>query len=204
VTPACPITSTDGWMLCSLPAGHEGPHAMRSVAIGDKEATTPLKCPDCDRPLATKQDYDCACDGEPCVSCNAKCWRAECGDVCQHVDRIDWRARALAAEAEVKDLRSAVIHVCTLNSNRRHDAATVWAIRETANRLSTRFSLDACQRRMDEMDRAGIALTAERDQLRAALNEALGIGERILSADPYPEQDALYARIAELRKLVTG
>ena len=32
---ACPITSADGWMLCSLPVRHEGPHDMRSVAIGD-------------------------------------------------------------------------------------------------------------------------------------------------------------------------
>jgi len=42
---ACPITSADGWMLCSLPVGHEGPHDMRSVAIGDltKPSTIPAR-----------------------------------------------------------------------------------------------------------------------------------------------------------------
>jgi hypothetical protein len=163
---------------------------------------TAATCPDCDRPLATKQDYDCACDGEPCVSCNAKCWRAECGDVCQHVERIDWRARALATEAEVKDLRWAIIHVCTLSSSRRDDATTIWAIREAANRLSVRFSLDECERRKAEMLRAN---TAECDRLKEALGEACQIADGWVGSDgpndrPYkPDQE----RLAELRKLAT-
>jgi len=35
----CPITSSDGWLLCMLPAGHEGPHDMRSVHVGDAHLT---------------------------------------------------------------------------------------------------------------------------------------------------------------------
>lgn len=34
---ACPITSDDGWMMCSRPIGHEGTHDMRSVALGDRQ-----------------------------------------------------------------------------------------------------------------------------------------------------------------------
>lgn len=35
LTRKCPITSSDGWMLCTLPIEHEGPHDMRSVHVGD-------------------------------------------------------------------------------------------------------------------------------------------------------------------------
>lgn len=35
----CPITSADGWMMCSLPAEHTGPHDLRSVHVGDAPDT---------------------------------------------------------------------------------------------------------------------------------------------------------------------
>jgi hypothetical protein len=54
------------------------------------------RCPDCDRPMATRADFEN--HPENCQHCWTLCWR-EYHDGCV-APRVDWRARALAAEAD--------------------------------------------------------------------------------------------------------
>lgn len=67
------------------------------------------RCHSCDRPLATQADYDAHPDGCMCPRCVALCWRAwttECLG-----QPVDWRARALKAEAERDAARLAIVRV---------------------------------------------------------------------------------------------
>lgn len=73
------------------------------------------RCPRCDREEAVEHDWarherqyrdrDC-----PAQAGNGECW---CASLCWHGrhcnDTIDWRARALAAEAEVDRVRKAAV-----------------------------------------------------------------------------------------------
>jgi hypothetical protein len=55
----CPITSADGWLMCTLPAGHVGLHDLRSVHLGDAQTLTADTITDQDlRDLFAKH---CAC-----------------------------------------------------------------------------------------------------------------------------------------------
>lgn len=56
------------------------------------------RCPTCDRPLATP-DLEAHADSCECAACVAHCW-SEYGADCKPVD---WRERALKAEADAKD-----------------------------------------------------------------------------------------------------
>jgi hypothetical protein len=71
------------------------------------------RCSTCDRPLATSEFYDAHRTGEretgcSCEECAALCWdELLCGgDGSCWEKRIDWRARALAAESELSAERS--------------------------------------------------------------------------------------------------
>lgn len=57
------------------------------------------RCPDCDLPLATPSDYDVIKQGEG----QHLCWRTWNAHVCIR-ERVDWRARALAAETDNAEL----------------------------------------------------------------------------------------------------
>lgn len=65
------------------------------------------RCEECDLPLATQQDYD-ACDHDcpTCEKCAAVCWSSFNLTRCSHP--IDWRSRALAAEARLAGTEGAV------------------------------------------------------------------------------------------------
>ncbi len=56
------------------------------------------RCPDCDLPIATQTD-----DAHP--EDTGLCWRNQWGGICPEV-RVDWRARAMTAEAELERLRA--------------------------------------------------------------------------------------------------
>jgi len=55
------------------------------------------RCPDCDLPLATQQDFDTTPGGAG----EHLCWRKMTGDTCEH-DPVDWRARCLKLEAKLR------------------------------------------------------------------------------------------------------
>lgn len=56
-----------------------------------------MNCPDCDRPVATLDDYDATPEGTG----SHLCWRTWYGDQCIN-QAVDWRTRALAAEVIAK------------------------------------------------------------------------------------------------------
>ena len=53
-------------------------------------------CPRCDQPIATQTDHDACPGGCECTRCVSLCWSAF-GSACV---AVDWRSRALTAEAE--------------------------------------------------------------------------------------------------------
>lgn len=87
------------------------------------------RCHDCDLPLATAEDClpdGCpACEvGDPCPPHDGLCWSA----FDMHCAPVDWRARALAAEAERDRLRAASRALAGI------DAATLDAVTPAAMR----------------------------------------------------------------------
>ena len=86
--------------------------AQRAAERAEDEARD-TRCHACDRRLATAADYlteACpVCDaGDPCPPHDALCW-SSFGTRCT---AIDWRGRALAAEAEVARLTAALRFLC--------------------------------------------------------------------------------------------
>lgn len=71
------------------------------------------RCPDCDLPLATQADHDATAEGEG----DDLCWRAWAGDVCCRTP-VDWRARALAAEARVVELEADLVRLACVDDLR--------------------------------------------------------------------------------------
>lgn len=63
------------------------------------------RCPDCDATLATQADYDAHPDGCECERCRSLCWRVYESAWCSRPP-VDWRERALSAEAAVRRLRA--------------------------------------------------------------------------------------------------
>lgn len=62
---------------------------------------SPARCHDCDLPLATQADYDATPEGRGAHLC----WRDWNSDRCVHPP-VDWRSRALKAEAAATQLAS--------------------------------------------------------------------------------------------------
>lgn len=83
-------------------------------------ATDPTACPECSRPLAVQADYDCPCEGNPCVSCDGKCWRAENQDVCWHATPDVIRRSAMARVQRVLDGRKGY-RISDLDEETRND-----------------------------------------------------------------------------------
>lgn len=54
------------------------------------------RCEDCDKPIAGRAEYDSTPEGGG----DEFCWREYNSGICQELE-IDWRGRALAAEAEL-------------------------------------------------------------------------------------------------------
>lgn len=197
---ACPITSADGWMLCSLPVGHEGPHDMCSVAIGDLK---PL------RALA-----DAATPGP---------WRDDGSDIVQLTDA--GKGYPLDYYPDSKDVAIGKCPTCgntDVGIQRQEDAAFVAAARGAVPALITGVEqlheqVDAIPTLLAEnvrltkavneapefLEAVKIATSAENTQLRTALREALDIFDVTWCTEwghgPRPEQ---LARVEELRKLV--
>lgn len=69
------------------------------------------RCPICDRPLATDADTEHPTD---CAHCYQLCWGVRTMSHCDG-DPVDWRARALTAEARLAELLDE-------QSRRLHDA----------------------------------------------------------------------------------
>lgn len=63
------------------------------------------RCPDCDRPDATQEQFDTHRDGCECPECLAVCWRRWSHGVCIGPS-VDWRGRALAAESARDEARA--------------------------------------------------------------------------------------------------
>ena len=78
---------------------------------------TAARCPVCDRAVATAEDYDTIPEGHGAHLC----WRAWDNRQCDAA-RVDWRTRALAAEAEVERLRALMAGRTTPPTREEFDA----------------------------------------------------------------------------------
>lgn len=65
-----------------------------------------IRCDTCDHPLATDADLDGCDDGCRCNRCVSLCWH-NYNSYCSF-DPVDWRTRALEAEAAVDRMRLVV------------------------------------------------------------------------------------------------
>lgn len=66
------------------------------------------QCDNCDRPVATQDDFDACPDSCRCHDCMVKCWRGwNPGARCTN-EPADWRGRALKAEASLSDIERRV------------------------------------------------------------------------------------------------
>lgn len=140
-------------------------------------------CERCDHELATPADWYHA-DG--CAHCRGLCWRSTTSEygVCSHPE-IDWRGRALAAEADRDSLAAAsennMAWIATLLNERaaeseqrsvlltRHAVMTTQSARLAADR-------DAHAARALELAAARSAMGIERDAYRAMVCDLLKNG----------------------------
>jgi hypothetical protein len=134
------------------------------------------RCPRCDRPIATDADWTTTPSGEG----GHLCWGGAC-------PAVDWRKRALVAEAEVDTLLDAIDAQAA--AVRQHDAAQA-AIRAADARDAATLrrreatpgdvlaELAAAREEARRWNARATELEAERDALRAAIDaQAAPLGE---------------------------
>ena len=70
-----------------------------------KHSVRPAHCPRCDKPIASDALWQHK-PGCECAECEAHCFQSRSGPT--HCVEVDWRARALAAEADIRHVNDVV------------------------------------------------------------------------------------------------